>query len=145
MNATLCASAYFVNAHTPKELGHACDMGKTAHQILVDNVTKLAAHKSVREPGWMRGGRPNQSHIAKVAGISQSSVGRVLNNTMNPTLGSLEAIARRCFKIDVWQLKVPDLDPNDLPAHCISEAEHRFVEQLRDVHRRLAEPPHHYG
>lgn len=120
-------------------------MGKTAQQILIENVTKLAAHKSVREPGWMRGGRPNQSYLGKISGISQSTIGRILDGTMNPSLDKVELIARRCFKMEVWQLMVPGLDPNDPPAHCISEAQHKFVEQLREVHRRITEPPSHYG
>lgn len=77
-------------------------MVKNASQILADNVR-----------GLMKGaGDISQREASKRAGISQSSLGYVLNyrdaQDRHATTGTIEALAK-AFELEPWQLLAPEL------------------------------------
>ncbi|WP_157378416.1 helix-turn-helix domain-containing protein [Burkholderia ubonensis] len=67
-------------------------------KILADNLTQLLA------------GRPDVSrlNLSKQIHVADGTLGRIKYGTGNPTIEILESIAR-FFKIEPWQLLVPDL------------------------------------
>lgn len=56
----------------------------------------------------------------------QSTVNRIVNGTMDPTVSMLESLATR-FGLAAWQLLVPDLDPDDPPVLRASTAEEKAL------------------
>ncbi|WP_155122879.1 hypothetical protein [Burkholderia ubonensis] len=73
-------------------------------KILADNLTQLLA------------GRPDVSrlNLSKQIHVADGTLGRIKYGTGNPTVEILESIAR-FFKIEAWQLLVPDLGRKLLP------------------------------
>jgi transcriptional regulator with XRE-family HTH domain len=67
-------------------------------KILADNLTELLS----RRPDVSRLNLSKQIHVA------DGTLGRIKYGTGNPTVEILESIAR-FFKIEAWQLLVPDL------------------------------------
>lgn len=49
----------------------------------------------------------DREKLASAAGISPRSVGYILEGNSNPTLNSIEAVAR-VFGLDVWELLIDD-------------------------------------
>jgi transcriptional regulator with XRE-family HTH domain len=62
----------------------------------------------------------------------QSTVNRIVNGTMDPTVSMLEAIAKK-FGLAAWQLLVPDLDPEDPPVlRSASAQEKALFDKLKE-------------
>ena len=53
-------------------------------------------------------------HICLAAKIDQRTVGRILNMEHEPTFGQLTKLAR-VFKLQPWQMLVPNLEPTNPP------------------------------
>jgi transcriptional regulator with XRE-family HTH domain len=67
----------------------------------------------------------------------QSTVNRIVNGTMDPTVSMLEAIAKK-FGLAAWQLLVPDLDPEDPPVlRSASAQEKALFSRLKDAMTEL--------
>lgn len=69
-----------------------------SRKIIADNLKKLMFKNS-----------QSQGYIHRMTGISQSTVGRILNNEVSPTIDSLDKIAN-LYNLHSWQLLLPDLD-----------------------------------
>lgn len=126
---TLGASAYFVKAQMPRTI---CDSDLMAsedlkiRQVLADNLTALAkAHGK-----WaMRGLVPSQTGIGKKAGVDQKTVARILTKKQGATVDMLSALAD-AFRVEVWHLLVPGLDPSNLPVY-MDEKQRRLIDKIK--------------
>lgn len=72
-------------------------------KILAENLTKLLATRS-----------ESRLALSRKMGVADGSLGRIKYGTGNPTLEALEGIAR-FFRLEVWHLFVPGLDPANPP------------------------------
>lgn len=72
-------------------------------KILADNLTRLLATRD-----------ESRLSLSKKMGVADGSLGRIKYGTGNPTLEALESIAR-FFRLEVWHLFIPDLDPKNPP------------------------------
>lgn len=72
-------------------------------QILAANLTKLLDTRS-----------ESRLALSKRIGVADGSLGRIKYGTGNPTLEALEKIAH-FFRLEVWHLFIPDLDPANPP------------------------------
>jgi transcriptional regulator with XRE-family HTH domain len=77
--------------------------------------------------------------LAKKTGLGTGSVSRLRNGEVDPTLSTLEKVAK-AFDIAPWQLLVPGIDPSNLPALLsASEAERKLWDSLRQVAKEMRE------
>lgn len=119
------------NAQMPKSLGYSRRMGKpTPKVILAENLTKLMIHRGFVKPD----GTPNQNRLflafkERNIQADQTTVGRILNQTSSVTLDKLEGIAQ-FFGLELWQITMPGLDPDNLPVQPLSFAEREAVRKL---------------
>jgi transcriptional regulator with XRE-family HTH domain len=107
-------------------------MGASKHQdpraVLAKNLKALLAHGGI-----------NQSQLAGKAGISHTTIGRVLKGSHAPDLDTLSAIAS-VFSLTPWQMLVPHLDPSNPPVLQAATAQEReLYERLRQAAELL--PP----
>ncbi|NLZ10864.1 helix-turn-helix domain-containing protein [Neopusillimonas aromaticivorans] len=72
-------------------------------KILADNLTRLLATRD-----------ESRLSLSRKIGVADGSLGRIKYGTGNPTLEALENIAK-FFRLEVWHLFVPDLDPKNPP------------------------------
>jgi transcriptional regulator with XRE-family HTH domain len=80
----------------------------------------------------------SQNRLHELSGISQSSVGRIMEGKVAPRVDSIDAIAK-AIGCQPWQLLVPDLDPQNLPAlRAITAEERKLYENLRLAAQDLA-------
>lgn len=77
--------------------------------------------------------------LAKKTGLGTGSISRLRNGEVDPTLSTLEKIAK-AFDLSPWQLLVPGIDPGNLPALLTaSEAEKKLWDSLRQVAKEMQE------
>lgn len=74
-----------------------------SRKILSKNLTRLLATRD-----------GSRLALSKQMGVADGSLGRIKYGTGSPTLETLEGIAR-FFRLEVWQLFIPDLDPGAPP------------------------------
>lgn len=141
MTDIVCASAYSVNAQTHSSFWNHAEMRKSASQTLIENIIRLAEYNALDDASWLRAGKPSQSKIAKLAGINQTTVGRILSGELVPTVDVLEKISCKAFGLCAWQLLIPMLEPGNPPVHCMTESEQKFYDRMRTLQRELSEPP----
>jgi len=73
----------------------------------------------------------SQSYVHKKTGISQSTVGRILNKDVSATIDSLESIAH-LYGLFTWQLIVPDIDVTNPPMLKVTtQTEKEFYEKMK--------------
>jgi len=82
------------------------DKPRTAAETLWANIVALMVSR------W---GKENLNQLAREAGIGTATAARLKSKATNTRVGTIEAIARKAFKIEPWQLLVPGLDPDRLP------------------------------
>jgi transcriptional regulator with XRE-family HTH domain len=69
--------------------------------------------------------------------VVQSTVNRIVNGSMDPTVSTLEGIAKK-FGLSAWQLLVPDLDPDDPPVlRSANGAERALFDKLKEAMAEL--------
>lgn len=87
----------------------------------------------------MQHGELNRSQLAGKAGISHTTIGRVLKESHAPDLDTLSALAG-VFALTPWQILVPHLDPSNPPVLQAATAQEReLYERLRQAAELL--PP----
>ena len=82
-------------------------------QLLSDNLKKLmeaSEHLTA------------QGDVGTAAKTDQTTIGRILNMTISPTLDKVDAIAR-AFGLEAWQLLTPGLHPTNPPLLVQQSAE----------------------
>ena len=100
---------------------------KNNKDVLADNLKRL-----------MDKNRHSQGDVHRLTGLSQSSIGRVLNKQVDATISSLETIAH-LYKLQSWQLLVADMQPDNPPVlREISEKERDFYEKIKMAAQELA-------
>lgn len=72
-------------------------------KVLSENLTRLLATRS-----------ESRLDLSRKMGVADGSLGRIKYGTGNPTLEALEGIAR-FFRLEVWHLFIPNLDPLNPP------------------------------
>lgn len=123
--------ALLVKAHLPIDSCKRIGMKIPTSQILADNLRKLMkASKDLT----------SQADVGAKAGVNQRTVGRILNQEHFPTLDILEAIAG-VFKLEPWQLLVPNLDPSNPPAAPLTRSEADAMTAIRTAAQRIQSPP----
>jgi transcriptional regulator with XRE-family HTH domain len=100
----------------------------TTAKVLGTNIAALmAAHKELN----------SNPKLAKKTGLGTATLSRVRNGEVDANLDTLERLAK-AFHIEAWQLLVPRMEPNNLPAlQAISPEERRLYERLREVAKEL--------
>lgn len=86
--------------------------------IVTKNVTRILEEKK-----W------TQIQLAKLAGLNEGGLSRLLKSTSNPTLSSIQKLAR-ALDIEPYKLLV-EYSPNSLGP--ISNEEKVFITELRNV------------
>lgn len=77
--------------------------------------------------------------VARKTGLSTSSVSRLLNGQVDATLETVEKLAQ-AFQLSAWQLLVPDIEPDNLPAlQPRTKQEQRLLEGVRELARVMRE------
>lgn len=84
--------------------------------------------------------------LAKLAGVNQKTVWRILNKRQSPTVGTMEKLAKP-FGLQAWQLLIPGLDPKNPPVFAISDSERKFYQRLSELATEFVthEHPKKYG
>jgi len=96
-------------------------MPADALEVLARNLRALmATHPALR----------TQATVAKAAGVDQRTVGRCLNQEHAPSVVQLGKLAG-AYRLEAWQLLVPDLDPADLPATVLTRSQAGAWSSLR--------------
>lgn len=101
---------------------------KPASQILRDNMTRL-----------MDDAKPKmtQVSVASLSKIPQRTVGRIKNGEMIPTLTMLDGLAK-AFKLEPWQLLVPNIKPGSEPKLVWDERRLAAIERVAEAAKELA-------
>ena len=94
--------------------------------IISDNLKRLMAkHKH------------SQGDVHKKTGISQSTVGRIINQEVSATIDSIDAISN-LYGLLSWQLLVPGVDVDNPPALKIkSRTEQDFYEKMKALVKEM--------
>lgn len=84
-------------------------------------------------------GKENLTRLAHDCGIGPASASRLKEGKTSIGLELVDRIAKH-FKVDPWQLLVPNFAPDNPPAlQPMSETERRLYERLREVAKELKE------
>ncbi len=75
--------------------------------------------------------------LAEQAGLTPSTVGRILASEHAPVIDTLEAIAL-AFRLQLWQMLVPDLDPSNPPTVPYTDAERELYWRIKSAARAFA-------
>lgn len=95
--------------------------------ILADNLKRL-----------MDKNGHSQGDVHRLTGLSQSSIGRILNRQVDATISSIDAIAN-LYRLQSWQLLVFDMQPDNPPVlREASEKEREFYEKIKLAAQELA-------
>jgi transcriptional regulator with XRE-family HTH domain len=95
--------------------------------ILADNLKRL-----------MDKNKHTQGDVHRLTGLSQSSIGRILNKQVDATISSLDVLAH-LYKLQSWQLLVLDMQPSNPPVlKEVSEKEREFYERIKLAAQELA-------
>lgn len=73
---------------------------------------------------------------AKQHGLTQTTVNRILTDTMDPKLSSVQAIAD-ALHVETWHLLVPGLDVSNPPVIQMSEKEREMYARIRELARDM--------
>ena len=93
---------------------------KPLPEILTANLKRLMDEANPRK---------TQAQVATAGGMQQRTVGRIKNGDMVPTLIQLQALAK-AFRLQPWQLLVPDLDPKSPPVLIMDQRQAEAIERL---------------
>ena len=136
MTHTLGGYAYLVKAHLPILKRHSCaEMAKHAETLANNLMALMRSRKITSDAG-----------LAKLANVDQKTIWRIRHHEQSPTVDKLESIAQ-AFGLHVWQLLIPDLDPNNPPVFVMSDSERNFYSRLTEMAKEFAahESPKKYG
>jgi hypothetical protein len=98
-------------------------MRKKTATILWENVSELMLHH------W---NEINLYRLAKEAGIGLGGASRLKDQKTSARLSTVEKLAK-VWKLEPWQLLLPDLDPKNIPVTMITDAEKRLYEGFKRV------------
>lgn len=99
----------------------------TTRMVLARNLAALMAKN-----------KHSQGYVHKRTGVSQSTVGRILNCDVAATSDTLDAIAK-LYDVFAWQLIVPELDVyNPQMLKTASQKEMEFYERIKQAAQDLA-------
>jgi transcriptional regulator with XRE-family HTH domain len=88
-----------------------------------------------------------QLKLAKKSGVSQRTISNVLNESHEPGVETVDQLAR-VFKLDGWQLQMPDLPPELLGSELVDRTVGALVQASpkgREMIADLAEREAHYS
>lgn len=96
-------------------------------EILASNLKALMAKS-----------KHSQGDLFRLSNVAQSTIGRVINMQVDATVATIEAIAE-VYKLQPWQLLVPNLDPSNPPMlREISDKEREFYEKIKMAAQEIA-------
>lgn len=96
--------------------------------VIAQNLKNLMAHRQI-----------TQMELGKRAGVTQSTIGRLLRAEVAASTDTLDAVAK-FFDLEAWQMCIPNLDPANPPLIAtISENERRFYESIKKAAKQLSE------
>lgn len=112
-----------------KDKQEASTASATAKVLGANLAALMAAHKELN----------SNPKLAKKTGLGTGTISRVRNGEVDVNLATLEQLAK-AFHVETWQLLVPQMEPNNLPAlQALSPQERRLYERLREVAKELKE------
>lgn len=86
---------------------------------IVSNLIALKADRGIN----------SDNALAKLAGLDQKSIWRILHKEQSPTIETLEKLARP-FGLHAWQLLIPRLDPKNPPVFVMTDDEQNLYRKL---------------
>lgn len=96
------------------------EKGPDLKAVVAENVKRLKDYR-----------KKTQGQIAKDAGVSQSSVGRVLAGAVAADLDTLSGIAK-ALGVQAWQLLIPAMQPDNPPVlRSVDRQEEALYERMR--------------
>lgn len=81
----------------------------------------------------------SQGALGKLAGVSQSTVGRMLAGDHASQIDRVQKVAA-AFELSAWQLLVPGLEPTNLPTY-LTERERDLFQKWKSAAADLARLP----
>lgn len=101
-------------------------------KVLGANLNALMAHHSDLS---------SNPKVAKKTELGTGTISRLRNGDVDANLSTLEKLSE-AFGLHPWQLLVPNLDPENVPALLpVTEQERRLYERLREVAKEIKETP----
>ncbi len=86
----------------------------------------LARDKAIGGPCY------DMKRLAAMAGLTPSTIGRIVSLEHAPVIDTLESVARS-FRLEVWQMLVPQLDPSAPPIVAHTAAERELYARIKSV------------
>lgn len=99
------------------------------------NLRRLMDYAGAKNPDSLLA---KQKTLAKKAGVTQSTVGRVLRKEVAVATDTLQSLAA-CFKLQAYQLLIPNLEPDNPVTVPITMAERELNRAFRETMQRLRE------
>lgn len=103
----------------PKYFAHHHNMMRSLAETISANLKSLKEDRLIA----------SDNALAKLAGVDQKSVWRIIKCEQSPTAEMLEKLARP-FGLHAWQLMIPDLDPKNPPVFVMTDAERKLYSKL---------------
>ncbi len=103
-------------------------------RVVSDNVQTLLNYAADRHQPY-----GDAKALAIKAGISPSTVGHLLKCETAAKIDTLHAIAK-VYKLEAWQLLIPNLDPSNPPVVPYSDAERALYWRIKSVAQDFALP-----
>lgn len=86
-----------------------------------------------------------QNRLARLSGVGQRSIGRILKGEQIPSLDICDQIAH-AFGLRAWQMLLPNINPQDPPQlERASAAERRLFDNWREVMLEMKKLPRPEG
>lgn len=128
------------------ELGTFCKSPYRTRDGIVLTMAKMSGYQDPRETLWRNivrlmehhYGAMNQNRLAALTKIGLGSVTRLKNLTSS--IGTVESVAKH-FKLEVWHMFLPDLDPADPPVGPMTATQKKMLEKHLAVRRVIADDP----
>ncbi len=102
-------------------------MNLKVRKLYADNIRACLSHdKAEGGPCY------DMKRLAQMAGLTPSTIGRIVSLEHAPVIDTMEAIARS-FRLQVWQMLVPKLDPSAPPVQPYTAAELALYARIKSV------------
>ncbi len=96
-------------------------------KLYADNIRACISHdKAEGGPCY------DMKRLAQMAGLTPSTIGRIVSLEHAPVIDTMESIARS-FRLQTWQMLVPKLDPSAPPVQPYTPAELALYERFQRV------------
>ena len=102
-------------------------MAKTK-EIVAANLRALMTHRQISE-----------MELGARAGVSQSTINRLLKAQVAPNADTLDSVCR-FLGIFTWQIMVPNINPSNLPVlREVNDKERAFYEKIKQAAKEISD------